>query len=126
MNVEEIMRRLINARKLAGLSQEDASKLLGDKSQTAISAIETGKVRLTVEMLFALADIYQVTPLWIFAGVEQLELEGMKTKLTLHLVVTPHGVKLENSSAMTIFGQGLAEETKVSFRIEDDAETRGE
>lgn len=59
-------------------------------------------------------------------GVEQLELEGMKTKLTLHLVVTPHGVKLENSSAMTIFGQGLAEETKVSFRIEDDAETRGE
>lgn len=55
---KEIVRRLKIARKQAGLSQQEASKILG-KTQSFISKLETNQRRIDVVLLKELATLYK-------------------------------------------------------------------
>ena len=54
----ELVKRLIEARKKAGLRQEDAAKLLR-KTQSYISKIEAGQRRIDIIQLKEFAKIYK-------------------------------------------------------------------
>lgn len=55
-----LLAKLRQAREAAGLSQEEAGKLLG-RNQSYISRCESGERRLDVIELFQFADLYKVS-----------------------------------------------------------------
>lgn len=68
MNYQEILDRLILARKTAGLSQGQVGKMIG-MATTSISDIERGVNPLYVERLLQLVEIYDCSIEWVFTGV---------------------------------------------------------
>jgi transcriptional regulator with XRE-family HTH domain len=64
-----IRARMVEARKKAGLRQEDAAKALRVARQT-ISKWESGKGSPNIRELTELCALYDVTPDWIATGVE--------------------------------------------------------
>jgi transcriptional regulator with XRE-family HTH domain len=60
----EIAKRLRLAREQAGLSQGQVATLMGVQRPT-ISEIEAGRRRVSVEELSRLADLYEVSVIWL-------------------------------------------------------------
>lgn len=65
---EQIIERLILARKTAGLSQSQVGKLCG-YSIMWLSDIECRKTHMTVETLLQLVSVYDVSIEWVMTGV---------------------------------------------------------
>jgi len=63
----EIAARLRRAREAAGLSQGQVARKLG-LHRPAVSEIEAGRRRVTVEEVAALAEMYGVSSEWITVG----------------------------------------------------------
>jgi transcriptional regulator with XRE-family HTH domain len=61
---EKIAERLKEARILAGLSQENAAKIL-DIQRPAISEIESGKRKVSAEELIQFSKLYKVSTNWL-------------------------------------------------------------
>lgn len=77
----EIASRLKEARKMAGLSQFQISKLLNMHRPT-ISEIEAGNRRVSAEELTNFAKIYDVTTSWLLGeSEEQLEVDDPRLQL---------------------------------------------
>jgi len=68
-DVRSILDRLIVARKAAGLSQGQVSKILGRANGITVSHIETGRDRLTMELFLELCQIYHCSEVWALTGV---------------------------------------------------------
>ncbi len=67
----QILDRLIDARKAAGLSQTQAAKLLGYSAPSSLSQIE-GDYRDSepnLTMFLKMCEIYDVSPVWALTGV---------------------------------------------------------
>lgn len=70
MKYNEILKRLIEARKAAGLSQAQVGVMVGLSTfASSFSDIERGKNPLTVERLLELVEIYGVSLEWVMTGV---------------------------------------------------------
>lgn len=67
---EKIAARLKEARVLAGLSQAQAADKL-DLQRPAISEIEAGKRKVSVEELVQFADLYKVNTSWLLLREEE-------------------------------------------------------
>ena len=67
---EIIASRLREARRMAGLSQAQAARLLG-LHRPSVSEMEAGRRRVTAEELLQLAELYDVSVGWL--GGEQAE-----------------------------------------------------
>lgn len=65
--IDEILARLIRARKQAGLSQSQVAKMM-DVSRTTVTNWEAGST-LTLEQLLKLCEIYDVSECWAMSGV---------------------------------------------------------
>lgn len=68
--VRQILDRLIEARKAAGLSQTQAAKLLGYTAASTLSQIE-GDFRDTepkISMLLKMCEVYDVSIIWVLTG----------------------------------------------------------
>ncbi|MFC7298969.1 helix-turn-helix domain-containing protein [Herminiimonas aquatilis] len=73
--------RLKEARKMAGLSQGQTAKLL-ELHRPAISEIEAGNRRVSVEELKRFAEIYDVTASWLLGETaEQLQTDDPRLQL---------------------------------------------
>lgn len=78
---QEVANRLKEARKMAGLSQGQAAALL-NLHRPAISEIEAGNRRVSVEELTKFAEIYDVTAAWLLGEApEQLETDDPRLEL---------------------------------------------
>jgi len=70
MKYDKILKRLIEARKAAGLSQAQVGVMVGLSTfASSFSDIERGKNPLTVERLLELVEIYGVSLEWVMTGV---------------------------------------------------------
>lgn len=70
MQAAEIMKRLIEARKRAGLTQGQVAKLAGYAGgASSFQNYESGKTALTMPLFLNLCDIYGVSPVWALTGV---------------------------------------------------------
>ncbi len=69
MKYPAILKRLIEARKAAGLSQTQVAKMVGLSIASSFSDIESGKNTLSVERLIELVGIYDVSIEWVLTGV---------------------------------------------------------
>ncbi|MFH1782808.1 MAG: helix-turn-helix transcriptional regulator [Candidatus Omnitrophota bacterium] len=58
---KELVKRLISARKKAGLKQEEVAKRLG-RTQSYLSKLESGQRRLDIVQIKELACIYKKNP----------------------------------------------------------------
>ncbi len=67
MDNQEISERIRNIRRRLGLSQEDVAFRL-DVTQATYSSYENGKVILKIDTLYKLADILQVSPMYLLTG----------------------------------------------------------
>lgn len=77
----EIGLRLKEARKLAGLSQAQAAKVLGIH-RPSVSEIESGNRRISAEELSELCETYDVAPDWILGrSPETLDVNDPKLQL---------------------------------------------
>lgn len=67
----EIIDRLIEARKGAGLSQTQAAKLLGYGGASSLSQIETNNrdSEPNLTMFLKMCEIYDISPVWALTGV---------------------------------------------------------
>jgi len=75
---KEIAERLKEARMLAGLSQENAAKIL-DMQRPAISEIESGKRKVSAEEIIKFSKVYKVSTSWLLLKENETELnEQMK------------------------------------------------
>lgn len=61
---EKIAERLKEARTLAGLSQENAAKILGVQ-RPAISEIESGRRKVSAEEIIQFSKLYKVSTSWL-------------------------------------------------------------
>lgn len=61
---EKIAKRLKDARIQSGLSQENASKLIGMQRPT-ISEIEAGRRKVSAEEVIKFSELYAVNPSWL-------------------------------------------------------------
>jgi transcriptional regulator with XRE-family HTH domain len=76
-----IASRLREARKMAGVSQGQVSKML-EMHRPTISEIEAGNRRVSAEELAKFAEIYDVTTSWLLAETaEQLETSDPRLQL---------------------------------------------
>jgi len=66
----EIINRLVSARKVAGLSQTEAAKLLGYTNASSLSAIESDyrDTEPSLSMFLKMCEIYNVSPIWALSG----------------------------------------------------------
>lgn len=72
---EKIAERLKEARALAGLSQENAAKILGIQ-RPAISEIESGKRKVSAEEIIKFSKLYKVSTSWLLLKEEpEIEME---------------------------------------------------
>lgn len=68
--VEEIMARLVCARRNAGLSQSQASRLLGfSGTASSLSQHETGRSIPTLDLFLRMCAVYGVSPVWALTGI---------------------------------------------------------
>lgn len=68
--IRQVLVRLVEARSRAGLTQAQASRLLGfTNSNASISRYESGAKELPVGVMLQLAEIYDVDPTWLLTGV---------------------------------------------------------
>lgn len=63
-----ILERLAQARTHAGLSQSQAAKLMGFESASTISHYESGLRKVDLETFIKLAEIYDVSEVWLLTG----------------------------------------------------------
>ena len=76
-----IAERLREARKLAGLSQSHAAKILG-LHRPSISEIEAGNRRVSADELARLAEIYDVSVAWLVGKVpEKIDVDDPRLEL---------------------------------------------
>lgn len=76
---EETVRRIVSARKLKGISQQEIGKALeaqGDFGLHDIARIERGEMHLTPGRRHALAEILEVPEWWFTRPVEELFVPG--------------------------------------------------
>ena len=78
---EKIAERLKEARVLAGLSQENAAKIL-ELQRPAISEIESGRRKVSAEEIIQFANLYKVSTSWLLLKDEEQEIE-MNNELRL-------------------------------------------
>ncbi|UPQ75268.1 helix-turn-helix domain-containing protein [Chryseobacterium nepalense] len=73
---EKIAERLKEARSLAGLSQENASRML-NIPRPAISEIEAGRRKVSAEEIIQFAKLYKVSTSWLLLkdGQEENEMD---------------------------------------------------
>lgn len=67
----QIINRLIEARKAAGLSQTQAAKLLGYSAASSLSQLE-GDYRDSepnLSMFLKMCEVYEISPVWALTGV---------------------------------------------------------
>lgn len=68
--VEEIMTRLVLARKRAGLSQAQAGTLLGfGGSASSLSQYEIGRSIPNLDLFLRMCEVYSVSPVWALTGI---------------------------------------------------------
>jgi DNA-binding XRE family transcriptional regulator len=67
--VAEIKARLILARKRAGLSQEQAGKLVGFNRASSLAQHEGERSTPTLTLFLKLCEIYGISPVWALTGV---------------------------------------------------------
>lgn len=65
--MEQVLERLVKARKQAGLSQGQAGQMIG-MSASGFCDIEKGRNPLTVERLLVLCEKYEVSETWVLTG----------------------------------------------------------
>ncbi len=66
-----ILERLATARKVAGLTQTQAAKLLGLQTAQGLCDIEKGRNPLTMERFLTMCEIYLIDQVWALTGVNQ-------------------------------------------------------
>lgn len=74
--LEGILKRLIEARKTADMTQDDVASYFGFHN-TAIGQWERGRTPITLLNLFKLANIYECDPLWILTGEREVTKEQL-------------------------------------------------
>ena len=68
--VEEIMARLVLARKRAGLSQAQAGTLLGfSGSASSLSQYEIGRSIPNLDLFLRMCEVYGISPVWALTGI---------------------------------------------------------
>lgn len=68
-SADQILDRLIKARKAAGLSQGQVAKLLGlSGTASSVSQWERGGRGLDIQRLIELCDLYGVSVVWVISG----------------------------------------------------------
>lgn len=86
---EEILERLIKARKQAGLSQSQAAKLLNYSAPSSLSDIELGKNPLSLRLFLNMCELYDISEVWAITGVnpkfdrEKVRLAMQKSRTSL-------------------------------------------
>ncbi len=76
-----IASRMREARKMAGLSQAQVAKMLG-LHRPSISEIEAGNRSVSAEEIAQLAEIYDVSALWLLGeGVDKVDVHDDKLQL---------------------------------------------
>ena len=71
---EKIAERLKEARTQAGLSQENAAKML-ELQRPAISEIESGKRKVSAEEIIQFAKLYRVNASWLLLKDDEQKIE---------------------------------------------------
>lgn len=74
--LEGILKRLIEARKAADMTQDDVASYFGFHN-TAIGQWERGRTPITLLNLFKLANIYECDPLWLLTGEREVTKEQL-------------------------------------------------
>lgn len=72
MYVERFGQRLMQARKDAGLTQQEAARLL-ETSQSQITKYETQRLEPNIEMLGKLIDLYGINANWLLGTGKYLD-----------------------------------------------------
>lgn len=68
MTIQEILERLVTARKATGLSLSQVAHLTG-QSRPALECIESGAMPLDIDLYLKLCDLYGVSEIWVLTGV---------------------------------------------------------
>lgn len=63
-----VLARLITARKMAGLTQSEAARMVGLAGASSLSDIESGRCDLLLSRLLALCEAYNISPAWVVGG----------------------------------------------------------
>ena len=71
---EKIAERLKQARTMAGLSQDNAAKIL-ELPRPAISEIESGRRKVSAEEIIQFAKLYKVSTSWLLLKEEETDSE---------------------------------------------------
>lgn len=71
---EKIAERLKQARTMAGLSQDNAAKML-ELPRPAISEIESGRRKVSAEEIIQFAKLYKVSTSWLLLKEEESDTE---------------------------------------------------
>jgi transcriptional regulator with XRE-family HTH domain len=71
---EKIAERLKEARTMAGLSQENAAKML-KMQRPSISEIESAKRKVSAEEIIQFAKLYKVTTNWLLSKDDEVDTE---------------------------------------------------
>ena len=66
---QQILGRLIEARKAAGLTQIQAAKHLSQSGNSKLSKIESGDKALDLPMFLKMCEIYDISPVWALTGI---------------------------------------------------------
>lgn len=91
----EILARLVCAREQAGLSQTQASKLLGFATPSALSQIENGQRGLKMDTFLRLCEIYDVSQIWLLTGHNpSFDEHGMQAMLSQSNIIKEDSEKL--------------------------------
>lgn len=78
---EIIAARIREARRMAGLSQGQVAKMLG-LHRPSLSEAEAGRRRVTAEEIATLAEVYDVSVVWLLGeGEEKLNLHDTRLQL---------------------------------------------
>lgn len=67
--LDNILERLIDARKAAGLSQTQAARLLGLGNASSLSVYEIGRSVPNLDMFLRMCDTYGCSPVWALTGI---------------------------------------------------------
>lgn len=68
--IRQILNRLVDARKAAGLSQTQAAKLLGYSNASSLSQIESDyrETEPNLSTFLKMCEVYDVSPVWALTG----------------------------------------------------------
>lgn len=106
-----IITRLVIARKRAGLSQGQASELVGKKSHTTISAAENFERGLTLSEFLKLCEIYGCSPTWALCGInpdfdatELIKAAGDASQDMIRIIDLMSSLDIDNRNECAICG----------------------